>query len=395
MLRIVPRYVVLETLKVFIVTLAALTVVMILFGVVKEARENGLEPRQVVQILPFVLPDALRYTVPGTILFAVSLVFGRMSGSNEIVALKSLGISPLEVLKPVVILALLLSVATVGLNDLAVWGRAEVRRIVIEGLEEIAYSMLRTQRSFSARNFSMIVKRVDGRRLVQPIITFQPTDKSPMVTLVAEEAELRSDTQKESLLIVCRNGTVDVMGQGKLRFADTIEREIPLAAASPAGVDIVLPAWLPTRELPKEAARQEAFNQEYREMRSAKAALALAAGDFAALDGPEARNEAECLKLAESQWHRLRTEPHRRWANGFSCLCFVLIGAPMAIWRRNADFLTSFFACFLPILVLYYPVLALGVDQAKSGALPPAAVWFGNLIVALLGAWLLRRVVRY
>jgi lipopolysaccharide export system permease protein len=87
-------------------------------------------------------------------------------------------------------------------------------------------------------------------------------------------------------------------------------------------------------------------------------------------------------------------EPWRRWANGFSCLCFVLVGAPMAIRMRNADFLTSFFLCFLPILVVYYPVVMLGVDQAKRGSVPPVAVWFGNLLIVLWGWWLLRRVVR-
>jgi len=87
-------------------------------------------------------------------------------------------------------------------------------------------------------------------------------------------------------------------------------------------------------------------------------------------------------------------EPWRRWANGFSCLCFVLVGAPMAIRMRNADFLTSFFLCFLPILLVYYPVFMLGVSRVKSGSLPPPAVWMGNVLVALWGLWLLRSVIR-
>jgi len=87
-------------------------------------------------------------------------------------------------------------------------------------------------------------------------------------------------------------------------------------------------------------------------------------------------------------------EPWRRWANGFSCLCFVLVGAPMAIRMRNADFLTSFFLCFLPILIVYYPVFMLGVDQAKRGSVPPVVVWTGNVLITLWGWWLLRRVVR-
>jgi hypothetical protein len=34
------------------------------------------------------------------------------------------------------------------------------------------------------------------------------------------------------------------------------------------------------------------------------------------------------------------------------------------------------------------------VSRAKSGAIPPVAVWAGNLLIALWGWWLLRRVVR-
>ncbi|HEX4150105.1 MAG TPA: LptF/LptG family permease, partial [Pirellulales bacterium] len=135
--------------------------------------------------------------------------------------------------------------------------------------------------------------------------------------------------------------------------------------------------------------------RNYIEHRSAKAALELIMGDYAALNGAVTRTEAEHLKFQSGYLARLLTETPRRWSNGFSCLCFVLIGAPMAIWRRNADFLTSFFACFFPILVIYYPLLALGVDQAKAGKMPPYSVWLGNVILVAMGAWLLRKIIRY
>ena len=104
--------------------------------------------------------------------------------------------------------------------------------------------------------------------------------------------------------------------------------------------------------------------------------------------------DRQLAKGAQSRLTRIIMEPWRRWANGFSCLCFVLVGAPMAIRMRNADFLTSFFLCFLPILLVYYPVLMLGVSRVKSGSLPAPAVWMGNILVMLWGAWLLRSVVR-
>ena len=67
----------------------------------------------------------------------------------------------------------------------------------------------------------------------------------------------------------------------------------------------------------------------------------------------------------------------------------------MAIRRRNADFLSSFFACFLPILLLYYPLLMYGLNAAKNGSLPPMCAWMGNVLLAVLGSSMLRKVFRY
>jgi lipopolysaccharide export system permease protein len=51
--------------------------------------------------------------------------------------------------------------------------------------------------------------------------------------------------------------------------------------------------------------------------------------------------------------------------------------------------------CFVPILIVYYPLLAYGVDRAKSGSVPPYTVWLGNVILAGVGAWMTRKVLRY
>ena len=79
---------------------------------------------------------------------------------------------------------------------------------------------------------------------------------------------------------------------------------------------------------------------------------------------------------------------------GFSCFCFAG-SAPIAIRLRNRDLLTSFFLCFVPILVVYYPLLIFGINGAKSGSLPCYSVWAGNIMLTLWGGWVLRKVVRY
>lgn len=102
---IISRYVLLELLKVFLVSLAALTLFMVVIGLVKEAQQQGLGAMQIAALLPYVLPEAMRFAVPGTMLFAVCSVFGRLASSNEITALKAAGISPLVVFWPATILA--------------------------------------------------------------------------------------------------------------------------------------------------------------------------------------------------------------------------------------------------------------------------------------------------
>lgn len=394
---IISRYVLSELLKVFTLSLGVLTLLFIVFGLVKEAREQGLEPQQVVQLIPFVLPDALRYTVPATILLSACMVYGRMSSSNEVTALKSLGISPMTVLWPVLIFSFMLSVATVWLNDLAVtWGRDGVRRVVLESVEEIVYGMLRTNRTYSSKDVSIVVKSVEGRKLMGPTVSMQ--SKSGSMTLTCEEAELRSDLAEGALTIVCFNGELEMQSNGKIStiifHGEKLERSFPLDQGR-TKEEVGHPSYMAMNAIPDTIAElQREIAGRYDEL-AAKAALAMMTGDFAVLGSPEWNTEDAGREIKLQRIFRLQTEPHRRWSNGFSCFCFALVGAPLAIRLRNADFMTSFFACFLPILFVYYPLLAFGVDFAKNGTLPPYAVWGGNIILIFAGLWMLRKVVRY
>jgi lipopolysaccharide export system permease protein len=118
-------------------------------------------------------------------------------------------------------------------------------------------------------------------------------------------------------------------------------------------------------------------------------------GDFASLRDASWKTRFQDLDGQWQRLHRLETEPFRRWASGFSCLAFVMVGAPLAIRLRNSDLMTTFGICFLPILIVYYPLFAYGLDRAKNGSLPPSFVWLGNLVCLGIGAWFLRRVNRY
>ena len=209
-MRAITRYVVFEFLKVFIMALVGLTLFMFLVVGAREAVRHGLGPGPILRILPFILPESMRFSIPTAALLAACITFGRMASDNEIVAIKSLGISPMAMMGPVIILAFLISLLAVWVNDVSVsWGLPGKRRTVVESIEEIVYGMLRTKRTFKNDRVVIIVKRVDGRRLVMPTITFLGDDDEDRFVVRAREAELRRNPENNTLSVLLTDFSLD------------------------------------------------------------------------------------------------------------------------------------------------------------------------------------------
>jgi lipopolysaccharide export system permease protein len=394
-MRLLSRYILSELLKVFLVTLLGMTLVLLLAGIAQEAIRFGLGLLPVLRLIPYFLPNALVFAVPGTILFAVCSVYGRMSADNEIIAAKSLGISPMTFLTPGFILAFLISLTAVWLNDVAAsWGQSGVDRVVLQSVEQIAYGMLRTHRAYSTSRFSINVVNVEGRRLLHPTLTFNASEDSPPFTLIAEEAELRLNADKTALSILLTNSEFDWGDDWAGVIPGVARQEIPLTAASRKGGPSSSPANATMQAIPQRIEDQENDMRQMQRQYAAEAAYEMLTGDFGALTSPKWTGYHMQLREAQYQLYKLELVPWRRWANGFSCLFFVLVGAPLAIRLRNADVWTSFGLCFLPILLLYYPLLMYGLDRAKCGALPPYSIWLGNAVLLCGGSWLVYRLLR-
>ncbi|MFT5525834.1 MAG: lipopolysaccharide export system permease protein [Pirellulaceae bacterium] len=392
----ITRYILFELVAIFALTLTGMTAFIVLVVLAQEAVRQGLGPMPILRMIPFVLPNALRFAVPGTILFAACSVYGRMSASNEVVALKSMGITPWSIIRPALILAFFISLIAVWLNDVAVsWGRQGIHRVVLESIEQIAYGMLRTQHSYSTKSFSITVKRVNGRKLERVTMTIHGGENTPSTVIVAEEAELRSNPQENRMSILLTNGSIDFGGKVKMTFTDTIPHDFALADASRKSNKVDSPSEYALWQIQGAQREQRVTIAELEQSLAAEAGYQLLTGDFANMNKAEWKPREADLRNARSRHFRLQTEPWRRWANGFSCFFFVLVGVPLAIHLKNSDIWTSFAVCFLPILVVYYPLLAYGVDRAKCGALPPYSVWLGNLMLLIVGTYLVRKVIRY
>jgi lipopolysaccharide export system permease protein len=393
-MRILTRYVLFDLLKVFLLTLTGWTLIIFIVLIGKEFVDKGVGLGPLARMTPYLIPQAMQFAVPGTILMATTSVYSRMSAYNEIVAIKSLGISPMVVVWPTLILATFVSFITVVINDKAVsWGVMGVRRVFLASIEEVTYSQLRMRHTCNLGNVNITVRHVEGHKLIQPTVVVQATGDRPAWTISAKEAELNLLPEEAKLVVRLRafelSGGVNYSDPGTFDYSMSVE---DLTGSSQKNRS---PSNYALAEIGPAIKEQEQLVARVEQANVAQAAFGMLTGNFESLSNASWKaNEKEILS-ARTRLYRLHTEPWRRWANGFSCLCFVLVGVPVAIWARYSEFISSFFICFLPILIAYYPLLAVSVDQAKDGAFPPQSVWLGNIALAVAGVWLLRRVNRH
>ena len=392
----ITRYVVWELLKTFSITLTVMTVMMVMVFLIQEGLKENLTPGTILELVPYTIPTALCFAIPGTILFAACIVYGRMSATNEIVAIKAMGVSPAVVIWPGLFIAVILSLFTVYMNDISVaWGRRGIYRVVLQSSAKTIYSVLNAQGSFNKGNMSIVVDDVQGENLINPHIERASKNPEDRLRIHAEMARINVDPIENQLVFQIQNGRIDYGNQVTITIA---HKDIPVPlrdVTKKRGADGSGPSNLPLRVMKQEILNQKQVIQNKRRQLSMVAANQILGGNMIGLAHPTWHNDVGQLEKEIRRKHRLMTEPWRRWANGFSCLCFVMVGAAVAIRFQRFDFWSIFAVCFIPILLAYYPLLMMGVGRAKAGDLPPYSVWIGNVVLFIVGLWLIRKIERH
>jgi lipopolysaccharide export system permease protein len=390
-MRLLQRYVLIELIRIFAFLLTALTFMLVFVGVFQKVRELGLGPDQVLLILPFLVPSLLPFIIPATFLLTVCVVYGRMAGDHEITAAKAAGINVFSLLWPAFLLGAAISVCSLLLTDQVIpWAEKKIQQQVSLFMEDIFLEKLRTyhQVTDTRQGFSIIVKGVDGKTLIEPTFDYTPRGHTP-VTVAAQEATLEFDLENRQVILHLVRGEIDAAGDRHIDFEQE-DQAFPL----PYKDNGTKPRHRSIREIAGSVSELNGEIESLRRQRDVETAFSLLLGDFDRLSHDDLKEYKEKKNSCRTDLAGLRTAMHSRFALSSSCLFFALLGAPFSIIREQRQFLTSFFVCFVPILLLYYP-LALGMmNISKSGIVDPAwAMWLSNGIVLIAAAITLRKVL--
>lgn len=445
---IINRMILAELVKVFLISLIALTGMFLVGDLIQEAMRKGLSPWQILAAIPFFIPNMLPFTIPATTLFATSLVYGRMSDDNEVLVLRASGMNIYRLLWPAVALGVMTTAWTAFLYyETIPRTRVLLREHVLADAEGVIYRLIQRDGGLSQPDidFVLFVREVQGRDLLDVIVKKHTADRTaysqvvwansatirvefrPGDSLVRREKALHTTvgatdpddsvdrgTKSDNVhppvampfrptggrpeLIVCLHRCFWVSTDGTTSAEmDYLEFVTPLPAAIFGQETRGRPSTQTWEELFEHRAEvNQSRADRTREAEMLEAQAKLVSGD----ESRRLRKKAQITREGDIRYltrlHRgIESEMHMRPALAVGCLCFALVGCPVGIGVRRSDYLGVFLFCFLPTTFVYYLILLFGLRLSNDGSLPPAIFWLPNVLaigasIALI-KWLMKR----
>lgn len=379
-----------ELAIVFALAFVGISGILLMFGIVAELMHQSIGPGQILAAIPLVFPATLPYSLPYTTLFTACVVYGRLSADNECVPLKAAGINLITLIKPGIVFGLVLSLCSMGFYFQVIpYAQYLLRCMTFADVEELLYARLRNQGhiSYPLTSFSIFVKGVDGRKLINPIFKHKDENKGTTLIAQAREAELRVNPSRGEALIHMRDGVATGSDGFRAYFESRVfEVELSDKFNTDANKRPRMMVWGELHS--RQTELQEALRQEE------DLAEALPSGRSDANAAGETKTRKRILELSH-QAREIKVELLLRPAMAAGCFFFILVGCPVALWSNRGDFLGSFIVCFLPIIAIYYPLMLCGINMAKADRFDPVVLlWAPNLLIGVVGLGLLLRFVR-
>lgn len=312
----------------------------------------------VLKIIVFTLPWFLMFIIPMSVMMAVLLTFLRMSNDNEIIAIKSCGLSVYRLLPPVLVFALFGCLLTAFIT---LYGVPQSKTALEKMAMRLAASHVDIglkERTFNDafKDVMLYVNKIDTQNKKLIDIFIEDKRQPDIVsTVVAPKGQLFSEPGKFIFHLLLFNGTIHQTNL-KERSATSIQFD-----TYKLSLDF-------KNEMDKHKNRDK-----HREAMSIR----------------ELRQYMENRANKDVDYYKAKLVLHRRFAIPVACLAMGLIAFPLGIQSKNAKRSFGLILCLF-FFLLYYLLLSVGYGFGEDGIYPPEiGMWVPNFVMGSIGLFLL------
>jgi LPS export ABC transporter permease LptF len=367
-MKLIDRFVSRELLVDVLFAIAVLSLVLVVGNIFRKLLpllvNHDVPIEYLIAFIAYVLPFSLIFTIPWGLLTAILLVFGRLSADNELIALRSNGVSITRICIPLGGIAVLCTA-------ICLWLNVQVAPAAQEKLRSTIFD-LATRNPMALFGSDQVIDQFPGRRIyvgkkegnkLENITVFEMNDKAlPVRVTYARTGRLEADLANKQIL----------MHLYQARYQERDPKDPFNVHKIRDGINMVegtLPISL-----------EELYEKEKK--RPYRSALSIEQ----LLDQLKSGNKRE--RSAS------RTELNKRFSFPFACVAFAIIGVPLGVTAHRRE--TSIgFAMALIVATTYFLFVIIGDTlRGNPHAHPELLVWFPNVLFIVLGTFLFRRLAR-
>jgi LPS export ABC transporter permease LptF len=364
-MKIIDRYVCKQILVTGGFAVAVLSLVLVLGNVFKQLLDllvnHDVPIEYIISFIGYIIPFSLTFTIPWGFLTAVLLVFGKMSAENELIALRSHGVSVPRASMSVFAVALACVAVCFWINtSVAPRAQAKMKNALFNIATSNPIAMFGSDRvidEFPGRK--IYVEKTHGSELDNILMYELNDDGVPVKVVHARKGHLETDLMNKQVLLRISDARFEQRDEQETSNLTKIRQGITMEQA-------VLPISL--KELYEKNKRRKGLS-----------GMTL-----------------EELRKSETSVHDglARTEISKRFSFSFASLAFALVGIPLAVTAHRRE--TSIGMMFSLAVAFAYFLFIIFADTLRDhpSAQPHLLMWLPNLVFMALGVVLFRRLAR-
>jgi lipopolysaccharide export system permease protein len=364
-MKLIDRYVGRQVLTSALFAVAVLSVVLVLGNVFKKLLDllvnHDVPLDLILSFIAYILPFSLTFTIPWGFLTAVLLVFGRLSAENELIALRSSGISVPRVAMPVFGLALCFVAVCLWINVyVAPAAQTKMQQAFYNIATSNPLSLFASDKvidEFPGRK--IYVGRNEGAQLYDLLVCEFNDDLQPTRVLHAQRGMLVTDLENKQVLMRLYDAQYE---QHDDKTPDDLTK---ISQATMAETVFPIP-----------------LQQLYDKNKKRRGPSAMTVAELLKKDAPGVDKSA------------LRTELSRRFSSGLASLAFGLFAVPLAITAHRRETSIGFMLSLGIAFFYFFLMILVDTVRDKPHLHPELLIWTPNLIFIGLGSYLFYRLSR-
>ncbi|MGD9083968.1 MAG: LPS export ABC transporter permease LptF [Desulfobacterales bacterium] len=314
----------------------------------------------ILRMIIYQTPYFLIFVIPLSSMITILLTFLRLSSENEIMAIKSGGVSIYGLLAPVSAFCLIGFILTLFMTVYGqAWGRTALRALTLQVVSESIDIGLK-ERTFddSFDGVTIYINEINTRTK-NLVDVFIEDNRQPdrVNTVIAPRGIVFSDPDNATAHLRLFNGSIHQTNLNE-KTAHAIHFD----------------TYEISFDTKRSVARKKAKPKRPKEM-----------------SFKDLRHFVQNADRKDGRYFNMLLELHRRLALPFGCFALGIIAVPLGVQSRSAK--RSFgLVLGLFFFLFYYLLLSMGKVYGETGAYPPQiGMWLPNIIVGGLGVYFLIR----